>query len=61
MVFLFARISLNKMQALHAFAMFSAGWNNIDSRGVDTGVAKNVRQFCNVFFQAVKRAGEQVA
>ena len=44
----------------HSFTVLAAGGNDIDSGCVDAAVAENVRQLCNVLFNAVKGAGEQV-
>ena len=41
--------------------MFDAGGHNVDSCGVNTAVAKNVRQFGDVFFNAVEGSGKELA
>ena len=51
----------NQVHIFHSFAVFSAGGNDINSSCVDTAVTENIRKFRNIFFNAVKRACEQVA
>ena len=41
--------------------MFRARFHDIDPRCLDAGVAKQVRQLRDIFFDAVKRPGKQVA
>ena len=46
---------------LHALAMFFAGGDNIDPRGINTAVTENVREFCNILFNTVKGARKKMA
>ena len=41
--------------------MFGARFHDINSRRLDAGVAKQVRQLRDIFFEIVKRPGKQVA
>ena len=41
--------------------MLVAGGDDINARGVDTAVAEDVRELCDVLLQPVKRASEQMA
>lgn len=43
---------------LHPPAVFRTGADDIDAGGVDTAVAENIRQLCNVFFNSVKHPCE---
>ena len=49
------------MQALHTLAVFSAGGNDVDARGIDAAVAENVGELGDVLFRTVERPREQVA
>ena len=40
--------------------VFCSGGHDIDSSGIDTAVAKNIRQFCNILFNAVKSSGKEL-
>ena len=41
--------------------MFIAGGNNVNSCGVDTAVAENIGEFCDILFNAVKYSREEMA
>ena len=41
--------------------MLCTGGHNIDSRGIDAAVAKNIRQLGNVLFDTVECPGKQLA
>ena len=49
------------MHILHAAAVFFTCGNDIYAGGVDTAVSENIRELCNILFNAVKHSGEQVA
>ena len=59
-LFLFA-ISQDRVHGLHSAAVFRACADDINSRRVDTAVAENIRQFCDVLFDSVEHPCEQVA
>ena len=42
----------------HAFAVFTAGGNDVNSGGVDTAVAENVGKLCNILFDPIKHSCE---
>ena len=41
--------------------MLRAGWDDINACRVDAGMPEDIRQLHNIFFDAVKDAGKQVA
>lgn len=50
----------HKTHIFHALTVLCACGNDIDSGGVDTAVTENVRQLCNILFNAVKHTGKKV-
>ena len=46
---------------LHTLTVFVAGGDNINSCGVDAAVTKNICELCNILFDTIESAGEQVA
>ena len=45
----------------HALTVFGAGGDNINSCGVDTAMTENICELCNILFNTIESAGEQVA
>ena len=45
----------------HAFAVFVSSCDDVDACGVDAAVAEDVGELGDVFFEAVKGAGEEVS
>ena len=50
-----------KSQPFDFETMLCTGGHNIDSRGIDAAVAKNIRQLGNVLFDTVECPGKQLA
>ena len=48
------------MYHLHLAQMLCAGGHGINARGIDAGVAKDVRKLGNILFNTVKRTRKQV-
>ena len=49
------------MHFIEQALMFRARFHDIDPRRLDAGVAKQVRQLRDIFFEIVERPGKQVA
>ena len=45
---------------LHSLAVFRAGGDDINPRGIDAAVAEDIGELGDVLFQPVKRTGEQM-
>lgn len=51
----------DKIHGFHTFTVLASGRYDVYPGGVDAGVTENVSELGDVFFDAVERAGEQVA
>ena len=65
MPYVYNRITIsllyNEAEPLHLALVFRAALHDIDTGRIDTGVAKEVSQFCYIFLQLIESDGEQVA
>ena len=53
-------ILYQQMHTFHTSAVFRAGRDYVNSRGIYTAVSENIRKFCNVLFHTVKDSCKQV-